>query len=387
MKAARHVLLAMAALGLGGCVALNRAGIAPKSRPVAERTLDLDAFVADHNRNADLIESLTAKPTIGVKGKVMTAQADGRLAMVRPRNFKLELSSMGQTKANIGSNDEEFWFWVQSSDDPSIYWCEYSELESSALAVTYQPDWIIESLGLKPITTAEAAAIEVRTTDDPNTSALLFPPTKNRGETFRRMLIVSNYTRRIKEHRLYSGNVQTPQTMLAQAIVSSYKDFDLEKSESGAFRTCYLPESLKLDWKKDQLTLNVALKEVMVNQFDSSRAAAIFKEPVVPGYQRVNLAEMARVAPGSKRTTVRRTLPMPGSRNGIKMGRPAPDTDDTAEAPPARAASAKARARKSSDSDGLTSPLEALVKAPLPVGSEKDAPASWTGSDISPLAR
>ncbi len=50
--------------------------------------------------------------------------------------------------------------------------------------------------------------------------------------------------------------------MLAEAVISGYKDFDLEKSESGAYRSCYLPESLRLDWKKDQLTLDVALKKV-----------------------------------------------------------------------------------------------------------------------------
>ena len=83
--------------------------------------------------------------------------------MVRPRNFKLELiSHMGQTKADIGSNDEEFWFWVQNDDDRSIYWCNYDDLESSALAVTYQPDWIMEALGLKPITPEEAASIRFR---------------------------------------------------------------------------------------------------------------------------------------------------------------------------------------------------------------------------------
>ena len=42
-----------------------------------------------------------------------------------------------------------------------IYWCNYDELDSSALAVTYQPDWIIEALGLKPITPEEAKGIKV----------------------------------------------------------------------------------------------------------------------------------------------------------------------------------------------------------------------------------
>ena len=156
MKAARHVLLAMAALGLGGCVALNRGSLAPKSRPVAERTLDLDQFVAEHNRNADLIQSLEAKPTIAVRSKVMKARPTAGWAWSGRGTSSSSSTHMGQNKANIGSNDEEFWFWVQSDDDRSIYWCNYNDLESSALSVTYQPDWIIEALGLKPITPEEA---------------------------------------------------------------------------------------------------------------------------------------------------------------------------------------------------------------------------------------
>jgi hypothetical protein len=383
MKAARHVLLAMAALGLGGCVALNRGSIAPRARPLAERTFELDEFIADHNRNAESIKSLEAKPTIGVKGKLMKAQADGRLGMVRPRNFKLELKSMGQTKANIGSNDDEFWFWVQSDEDRSIYWCNYADLESSALAVTYQPDSIIEALGLKPITPEEADGIKIERTTDPNASALVFPPTKSRGENVQRVMIVSNYTRRIKEHRIYGSNRAGPP--LFQAIVSRYKDFDLEKSDSGAFQSCYLPERLTLEWKKDQLTLDVVLQDVTINQFDESRADRIFVEPVIDGYKRVNLAEMAKAAPRDNRATARRTLPAPPPRNGVKLGRPTPVTDEGGDAPHARAPETRRAGGR------IASPLEDLVKAPLPIGAEGDstrqATAALANSENSPIER
>ena len=387
MKAARHVLLAMAALGLGGCVALNRGSINPKPRPVVERTFDLEAFVAEHNRNAESIQSLEAKPTIGMRSKLRSGQGDGKLAMVRPKNFKLEIysSTINRNIANIGSNDEEFWFSIPSRDDPSIYWCKHSELESSALSIAFQPDWIIEAIGLKPITPEEADGIRVERTDDPNSSALLFPPTKSQGETYQRMMIVSNYTRRIKEHRIYEGKGQ--QTLLAQAIVSNYMEFDLEKSESGAFQSCHLPENVKLEWKKDQLALDVVLRkeDVKVNRFDSSRAAAVFVEPVIPGYERVNLADMARAAPKDNRTTVRRTLPIPGSRNGVKLGRPAPATDDGGDAPHARASD------RPSSPGRISSPLEDLVTAPLPIGAEGDssrqAAAAQANSENSLIER
>ncbi len=123
---------------------------------MSERTLDVDEFVADHNRNADLIQSLKAKPTIGVKGKIAKPRLTGGWAWFGRGTSSSSSRAGGQTRANIGSNDEEFWFWVQSNEDRSIYWCNYDDLESSALAITYQPDWIIEALGLKPITPEEA---------------------------------------------------------------------------------------------------------------------------------------------------------------------------------------------------------------------------------------
>jgi hypothetical protein len=311
---------------------------------------------------------------------LMTAQADGRLGVMRPRNFSLQLSAGGQTKANIGSNNEEFWFWVQSDEDRSIYWCNYDDLESSALAITYQPDWIVEALGLKTITPEEADALRVQKMDDPKLSAVIFPPTKSQGQAYQRMMIVSNYTRRVKVHRICA--VDRGSTVLAEATISAYKDFDIEKSESGAYRSCYLPDGLRLDWKKDQLVLDVALKDVIVNQFDTSRAAKIFVEPVLPNYERVNLADMARAGAKDNRTTVRRTLPMPGTRNGVKLGRPTPVTDEPDAAPHARTSDTRRAAP-----GRISSPLEDLVGASLPLGPESDASRFTTATDNSPLAR
>jgi len=381
MKVARRIVLAMATLGLSGCVALNRGSLSAGNRPLVEHDLDVAEFVAEHNRNADRIQSLTAKPTIGVAGKVMKTRAEGRLDLVRPRKFKLVLKSMGATKADIGSNDEEFWFWVQG-DDKSIYWCNYDELDSTPLAVTYQPDWIIEALGLKPISAQEAARIKVREGSERGTTALVFPSTRNGGETYTRMMIVSNRTRRIKEHRIYAGNLQT---LLAQAEVSSFKDFDLGSAEAGASKTCYLPENVKLEWKRDQLVLDVLLQDVMINQFEPAKAAAYFVEPIIPGYDRVNLAEMGRGQSRDSRTTVRRTLPPPELRNGVKLGRPAPMSDDTTMVVPSGSAGARSRSRRT------TSQLEELVNAPSPVDPETDAmraaSAAWSAGDSSPIGR
>jgi hypothetical protein len=370
MKLARSIMLAIAAmLGASGCRAWNTGSLAPTPRPLAGNNFDVDAFVAEHNRNADLIQTLEAKMSIGIKTKLMPgAGADGRLAMERPRNFKLELSSVGNKKADIGSNDEEFWFWVQN-DEKRIYWCNYDEAQSSTLAVTYQPDWIIEALGLKPISPEEAAKIKVRDSDVPGTTALMFPPTRNGAETYTRMMIVWNQSRRVKQHRIYQGTVPSTKGLLAQAEVSRFAEFVAGNDDSDEPKKCYLAERVTLEWKQDQLTLDARLKKdsdgqyaVKVNQFDSSRSAGLFVEPIVQGHERVNLAEMGRAQSRDSHGSVRETLPPPAPRNGRRSGRPTIDADDTTMAPRRKPAD------DSAEGDSSTSPLEDLVGPASPVG-------------------
>src|SRR5262245_38419626 len=127
MNVARPAWLVLTvALGLSGCRAAGTGSLSLHPRPLAPRgALDLEAFIAEHNRNAERIQSLEARPSITVRANGPNLHADGRLALERPRNFKLELLSSRSKEADIGSNDQEFWFWVRNREDRSIYWCDH----------------------------------------------------------------------------------------------------------------------------------------------------------------------------------------------------------------------------------------------------------------------
>jgi hypothetical protein len=358
-------MLAIAAtLGASGCAAWNTRPIASLPRPAAEQTLDVTEFVTAHNQNANQIKSLEARPSIMVQGKLFGGHADGRLAMERPRNFKLELLGPLRTvRADIGSNKDEFWFWVNSDEDRNVYWCGYDELASSALAVTYQPDWIIDSLGLKPISRDEAARVKVHEGDIRGTTALIFPAETSGTETFTRMMIVWNKTHRIKEHRIYEGTQPSARGLLAHAEVANYADFSTGASDENesAGATCYLPEKLKLNWARDQLVLDVTIDrdKVKVNQFDSSRSARLFVEPST-AHDRVNLAEFSRTIKRDSGTRKRQTLPAPASRAGLKPSRTTSVPNDTSMVP-------KPRTRPSAP---VTTPLEGLVSPSSPLDAE-----------------
>ena len=197
-----HVLLAMAAT-LAGRVSAAAKLDRPELAPVVEPRFELEEFVAEHNRNARASRAWRPSRRLGSIGpeRGSGGQADGRSDWCDRGISSWSSEHLRPTNANIGSNDEQFWFWVQSDDDPSIYWCNYADLESSALAVTYQPDWIIEALGLKPITPEEAAEITVRAGPGPGLTSLTFPARGSGGQAYNRTMIVSDLTHRVNEFR------------------------------------------------------------------------------------------------------------------------------------------------------------------------------------------
>jgi hypothetical protein len=369
MKAGRRIWLVMAvALSSLGCRAAGTGSLSLFPRPASTLgSVDVEEFVAQHNRNAESIRSLEAKPAIEASLPLRPhVHVDGRMALERPRNFRLQLESHRGTEADIGSNNEEFWFWVSNRNDPYIYWCNYRDLESSSLAVTYQPDWIIDALGLKPISAEEEKQIQARKGPEPGTTALVFPETRSRSGSYRRWMIVSNRDRRIKQLRIYSA--AEPAVLIAQADPSQYKPFPVRPGETGTTEeSCYLPEKLVLEWKGDQrMKLEVLLLEVGVNQFDPARSTVLFNEPKIEGYQRKNLAELNRGArQAGQRTTARRTMPSPSVRNGIELGHPTPLMDDDNPVVP-NLEGATARSSSTSTPPPALPPLEALVGSPLP---------------------
>src|SRR5262249_34892287 len=109
MRVGRRFWLAIAlAVGSVGCRAAGTGTLSLHPRPLLQPgALDVEAFIVEHNRNAERIQSLEAKPSIKLASRLNKLPMEGRMALERPRNFRLELSSFGNSKADIGSNDDE----------------------------------------------------------------------------------------------------------------------------------------------------------------------------------------------------------------------------------------------------------------------------------------
>jgi hypothetical protein len=202
-------------------------------------------------------------------------------------------------------------------------------------------------------------------------------------------MIVSNLTRKVQEYRVISPDGKI---LIAQAAIKKYQDLSTSKTgraTSGGSESCSVPENIVLDWKKEQLTLDVTLKRVEINQFDPARRSALFVEPSPPGYARVDLAELARQRQSDGATAVRETMPAPAPRSGVRLRPPEEIRNDGA------AVKASRRTVQPLPKSPVLLPvfnLDEVVGAPTPTAPGTPSvsagePAAWSSSPAASLER
>jgi hypothetical protein len=324
-RQARLALLALAATAFG-CRAGGVGNLARPEPPIAARpTPSADAIVARINQNARLVKTLKARPSITViLDRREKHPLNGRLAMERPRNFRLELTApVSQSReADIGSNDDGFWFWVSRSEDKKVYVSTYDESGASPLAAAFQPDWIVEALGLREFPEDEISAMTVTRGTGADAGQLYLSRRQRtaNNQIFTRMLVVEESSGRVREHRLYEGDRKT---LVARATIplGNYEPVPLSEGSSTdgatASRTVVLPKRIVLEWMREQLALDVVMKSPQLN---GTLAQAVFVEPEFPGYARIDISKQPGLANGP--TTIRETRPAPPT--GVRLERPEP---------------------------------------------------------------
>lgn len=371
-----------------GCRTAGVDNLTRREPPPVPPTLDVRTVIDDHNRNAEAIATLEAQPSLVVWARRRPVSVDGRLALERPRNFKLDIRHTAGEVADIGSNDEKFWFWVRDNSDKAVYYCNYDQAGNTPLVATMQPDWIVEALGLRVIPEEEADEIKVTRGETPGTLVLTHRPTRTGGETTMRITIVSEATHRIKEHRLCPAN--DPKTILAKAVIDDYMEVtDSEHADEKVF----IPHKIKLDWVREKLAMEVTFhpRSTKVNtQFSADRRAALFVQVDRPGYQPLDLARNAksyanaRESGDGNETIIRDTRPAPPA--GVELGEPAAEPAEGA------AKTERSPVALSDDLPAIPSLKDDLVGPAMPQAPELKfaRPATlsgWRSASISGLAR
>lgn len=142
---------------VGGAVASSLVGCTSK---FALRKCELAAdtpypdLVSHLNRNIDQINAWRCTfVKITPHGMMLAPSLSANMAVERPRNFRLQASIPTGNLVDLGSNEERFWFWMRNDEEPAILTARHDCLAAAQqqLPMPFEPDWLIEALGVIPL--------------------------------------------------------------------------------------------------------------------------------------------------------------------------------------------------------------------------------------------
>lgn len=146
--AAAAVVVILVALGCNNLP--HKRDLNPPSSAVAPKVEDLIGYL---NREADRLRPEEAMRCqnldIDAKANGQPVGVGGMMLCQKPRNFRLQAKLVGQPAVDIGSNNDEFWYWISKNEPPYLFHCSYEALaRGTKIPFPFQPDLVVAALGL-----------------------------------------------------------------------------------------------------------------------------------------------------------------------------------------------------------------------------------------------
>lgn len=319
-RRALFAALAVVASAVSGCRAVGNHGVTRPGPIAAGRSVTAEQVAAKINRNARAIETAQAQAQITLNGR--PGSAGGLMAWEAPRNFRLQLrTNLKPDIADLGSNDSGFWF--SDSQDRKLYVGNYdaSGRVPANVPLAAQPDWIIESLGLRELGPEEVASMKVERGKKAGTLVASHRRTGSNGEPCIKTMVLDERTLQVLSHELYSSNSSKKTTLLARAEIQGYHTLSGPSSDAAVS----FPKTVSLKWYVPEpfgLTAQIDAPDLNVEM--AGRRDGLFARPSKkPGYETVSL-DQASPNYASAPTTIRETRPAPSSGPAIELGDPSP---------------------------------------------------------------
>jgi hypothetical protein len=257
-----------------------------------------EQFVRYLNAEARKVQGLQAKVDMDCKADHNSVSLDGNLACSWPRNFRLKATLLGKDAADIGSNDNEFWFWISRQEPPYVYHCSHQDLASGKMGAKldfpFQPDMVMAGLGLAIYD--ENKSYIVRASSQPQYLELVEDTISPQGKPVDKITVFNR-----RETNPAAGEPQVVAhvlkdkqgNVLAQAVVHRVS----VSRETGAI----LPQHVTLSWPAQKMRMEMYFKGAHVVRFDPERAAVLFQRSSLSNLTSYDLGSGRVDSPGIQR--------------------------------------------------------------------------------------
>lgn len=180
------------------------------------------------------------------------------MAVESSRKLRLRVSSLAGYEVDLGSNPERFWFWMKRGDPHGIMTASYDDVADGKPMgpLPFQPEWLIEALGVIPITAAglvmHEQPLDPRSGQTARRVAFVGDQVTPQGRTIKRTMVVDACHGVIVEHSLREPSGR----LIARAGLSHYQ------RESNGVR---LPHRIDLLWPDSGVELTLRIGAIETN--------------------------------------------------------------------------------------------------------------------------
>jgi hypothetical protein len=253
--------------------------VAPPSTAKLQSPEDLVDYL---NANAANMQSLRC---VNIDGLIQGYGFKGKMMAMKPRNFLMTASVMSSTIVDLGSNDNEFWFWSSKAPEPHQFYCSYKDFESGKVShFPFQPDWIMESFGMgsgrdDPFGPPSKYTVE----PDGRTGVKLVERTRTpQGVAVRKVIVMSR-------NQEYSP---TPQVRAHQILDDSTgKEIcSAQIQETKTIRGVVVPVRIEFRVPDQNMTLKLTFNGMTLNELRADSDLSVFQRHQMPGVSSIDLA-------------------------------------------------------------------------------------------------
>lgn len=214
---------------------------------------------------------------------------DGQLVCQKPRNFRLKARVVGQPAVDIGSNENEFWYWISKADPPYVFHCDYPELAKGNVRMPFpfQPDMVVAALGIQDYDPAKQYEVKA----NPRTYELIEQTTSLQGQPVKKITVFDRMQTTGNRPQVIGHVLKDAQ---GKEICSATVYEVQQHKASGAV----LPFKVKLVYPAEKVEMTLRLYDAEAITVDANRAARLFSRADLSNLQSFSLSRWLLDTPG-----------------------------------------------------------------------------------------
>ena len=248
------------------------------------------ALVDYLNDNSRRIQSLRCTDIdITASQGIQSFTIRGQMMAMKQRNFILAATALGSPVVDIGSNENEFWFWSSKATPPYQFYCSYKDFEEGRvreLPFPFAPEWLLEVLNMGNYGPADRFTVEAD-----NKSVRLIEKTKSpQGQAVRKVIVMNRRPVNAPAPQV-TGFYLYDDTTQKEICSAQILEVQLDRV-SGAL----VPKKLALSMPSQGAKLTMAMSNMNVNP--QLNVASFQRQPL----QGVQSYDLARNGGGIQRT-------------------------------------------------------------------------------------